>query len=125
MLSPAGAEIEVPSAKNSVTESVDGGCFGHGQAGRQGLYGYFLVPSTDGNRGCTDTSWCLARRETEAVQILTSWCQTRRETEAVQILTFWCQARRGTEAVQILLGAKHRGKLRLYRYLLVPSMEGY
>ena len=63
MLSPADAETEVPSAKNPVTESVDGGCFGHGQAGKQ--------------------------------------------------------------AVQILLGAKHRGKLRLYRYLLVPSMEGY
>ena len=93
MLSPADAEIEVPSAKNPVTESVDGGCFGHGQAGKQ---------------GCMDTSWCQARRETEAVQILLGAKQG-----GIQRLYRYS-----------LLGAKHRGKLRLYRYFLVPSMEG-
>ena len=74
------------------------------------------MPSTEGNRGCTDTHFLVLSKEGNRGCTDTSWCQARRETGCTD--TSWCQARRETEAVQIPLGAKHRGKQRLYRYSL-------
>ena len=93
--------------------------------------------NTEGNRGCTDTSWCQVLRETEAVQILLGakhggkqrlyryFLMPSKEGNRGCTDTSWCQARRDTEAVQILLGAEQGGIQRLYKYFLVPSKEGY
>ena len=81
-----------------------------------------MVPSKEGYRGCTDTSWCQAQRETEAVQIPLG----AEHGGILRLYRYFLvpskEGNRGCTDTHFLVPSKEGN--RLYRYFLVLSTEG-